>query len=90
MHTTSTTTENTMSLGYTLSNEIMDHIFEYNPQHRENMYWVLHDIRNIQYCEVCDKIIFRRIYSGRWHNKVCCYNNIVCCSITCVENYNPW
>jgi hypothetical protein len=72
-----------MTLGYTLSNEIVNYIFEYNPLHRENMLWVLHDIRNIQYCDVCDKIIMKRIYSRR-------NCNMVCCSVTCVENYNLW
>ena len=59
--------------------EILIHIFEYNPEHREKMYPVLEDIRNIPYCDVCNKIIIKYIYSRRR-----CY--LICCSMKCVDN----
>jgi hypothetical protein len=59
--------------------EILIHIYEYNPEHRKQMYWVLRDIQNIQNCQVCDKIIIKYTYSLR-------RCNMVCCSIECVDN----
>jgi hypothetical protein len=79
-----------------LPHELVIHIYEYNPQHREQMRWVLHvirsipyreqmrwildDIRNTPYCEVCDKIIIKYIYSLR-------RCGMICCSSECVDNY---
>lgn len=65
--------------------KILIHIYEFNPEHREKMKWVLHDIRNIQNCQVCSKIIVKYYYSLR-------RCNMVCCSIECVDNctYEVW
>ena len=63
-----------------LPNELIMHIYEYNPEHREKMRWVLEDIRNIQYCDVCDKIIIKLIWSRRRHE-------MICCSSECLDNY---
>jgi len=63
-----------------LPHELVIHIHEYNPQHREQMRWVLDDIRNTPYCEVCDKIIMKRIYSLRGCD-------MICCSSECLDNY---
>jgi hypothetical protein len=43
--------------------EIIMHIYEYNPEHREKMRWVLHDLRNIQYCDVCNKVIIKDCFN---------------------------
>jgi hypothetical protein len=63
-----------------LPKEIKDHIFEYNPDHRQKMYWVLKDIVDIQYCEVCNKIIIKNIYCLR-------NSDMICCSMECVDQY---
>ena len=54
--------------------EIVNHIYEYNPEHRERMKWVLQDIRYTQYCEVCKKVIMKKVYSMRGCDLVCCSN----------------
>jgi hypothetical protein len=54
--------------------------YEYYSKHRENMRWVLEDIRNIYYCEVCDKIIMRHIWSLRGG----C--DMICCLSECLDN----
>ena len=41
--------------------ELLTHIYEYNPEHREKMKWVLKDICNQQNCEVCGKMIIKHI-----------------------------
>ena len=60
--------------------ELQVHIYEYNPEHREKMKWVFKDIRNINHCEVCDKLIVKRI----WSLRRC---DMICCSSECVDNY---
>ena len=60
--------------------DITDNIFEYNPDDRQKMYWVLKDIVNIQYCEVCNKIIKKNIYCLR-------NSDMICCSMECVDQY---
>ena len=73
---------NITNLFYSLPNELQIYIFEYNPEHRKKMYWVLEDIRNPTYCDNCEKTIKTQIYSRpRRHEK--------CCSIECVDElYN--
>ena len=68
-----------MNSTFNLPYEIINHIYEYNPKHREKMYWVLDAIRNIQYCDFCDKIIIKYIYSRR-------RCDMKCCSMECVNN----
>jgi len=63
-----------------LPSHIITLIYEYNPEHREKMHWVLKDIRNIQYCEVCNKIIMKYIWSSRGDYEICC-------SSECLNNY---
>jgi len=76
-----------------LPHELLIHIYEYNPEHREKMvyvlhdirirkkmFWVLKDIRNINYCEVCDKMIIKYVWSLRGCG-------MICCSSECVDNY---
>jgi hypothetical protein len=58
--------------------ELLIHIYEYNPEHREKMVWVLQDIRNINYCYVCNKVIIKYIYSMR-------RSDITCCSLKCLD-----
>ena len=60
--------------------ELLIHMLEYNPEHREKMKWVLQDIRNKQYCDVCNKFIIKYIYSER-------RSDMICCSINCLDNY---
>ena len=60
--------------------EILIHIYEYNPEHREKMRWVCKDIRNASYCEVCNKMIIKRIWSLRGCD-------MICCSSECVDKY---
>ena len=69
-----------MSLILKLPYELLIHIYEYNPEHRAKMRWVLQDIRDITYCEVCDKIIMKRIWSWRGCD-------MICCSSECLNNY---
>ena len=45
------------------------------------MYWVLQDISDIQYCEVCKKKIIKYVWSTRRGNEICC-------SSICVDNYS--
>ena len=67
-----------------LPHEIIIHIYEYNPEHREKMKHVLQDIRDKGNCrcQVCNKIIIKRILTLRNHN------SIICCSSECVDNYD--
>ena len=69
-----------MSFMSKLPYEILINIYEYNPEHREKMYWVLKDISNAQYCDVCDKVIIKNIYSRR-------RSDMICCSKECVDDY---
>ena len=69
-----------MSLISRLPHEIVIHIYEYNPEHREKMKWVLQDICNIQYCDICNKIIMKYIYSMR-------RCDMICCSMECLDNF---
>jgi hypothetical protein len=54
---------------------VMQEILE---EHRAKMKWVFEDILNIQYCEYCDKVIIKYIYSMR-------RSDMICCSLECVE-----
>ena len=58
--------------------EILLQIYQFN-QHREKMQCVLQDIRDVQYCDACGKMIIKYIYSRRRCDKICC-------SIECVDN----
>ena len=69
-----------MDLIYKLPYELLIHIYEYNLEHREKMRWVLEDTCNTSYCEVCDKIIIKHIWSLRGCD-------MVCFSSECVDNY---
>jgi hypothetical protein len=71
---------NLLNLISKLPLELQIHIYEYNAEHREKMYWVLHDTCNIPYCEVCNKIIMKHIWSARG-------GDMICCSSKCVDNY---
>ena len=68
-----------MILGVKLPYEILIQIYEYNydPEFAKKMRWVLEDIRNPQYCEVCDKLIKKYIYSIRNCDMICCSNECV-------------
>lgn len=63
-----------------LPHEILIHIYEYNPEHREKMNSVLEEIRNSQYCDVCNRVIIKHIYSRR-------RCDMICCSIECLDNW---
>ena len=72
-----------MSVNCKLPYDLIIHIYEYNPEHREKMRWVLEDINNIPYCEVCEKIIKNQIWRLRGFD-------MVCCSSECTDNYYEW
>jgi hypothetical protein len=63
-----------------LPHELLIHIYEYNPEHREKMICVLQDICSIQYCDFCNKIIMRYI----WSKRRC---EMIFCSSECLDNY---
>lgn len=65
---------------FTLPQHIINLIYEYNPEHREKMYWTLRAIRENQFCEVCDKIIMKYVWSSRGGDETCC-------STKCLRNY---
>ena len=69
-----------MDLFSRLPQELKNHIYEYNPEHREKMYWSLRAIRENQFCEVCDKIIMKEVWSHRRGYEVCC-------SEECLDNH---
>ena len=68
-----------MDLFYKLPQELINHIYEYNAEHREKMYWNLRYISEKPFCEGCDKIIMKYIWSSRRGDEVCC-------SPECVDN----
>ena len=59
---------------------IINHIFEFNPEHREKFINILQEIRDMQRCEVCDTAIYKYIYCRR-------RSYMVCCSIECIDTY---
>jgi len=61
-----------MPLVSKLPYELVMHIYEYNPLHREQMKWVFKDIRNIIHCYVCNKQIIKYVYSMRRCDTACC------------------
>lgn len=61
-----------MDLFSKLPQELINRIYEYNPEHREKMYWTLRAISDSQFCEVCDKIIMKYVWSSRCGGEVCC------------------
>ena len=69
-----------MNLFFSLPKELINHIYEYNPQHREKIYWTLRAICENQFCEVCDKIIIKKVWSHR-------HSYEVCCSSECLDRY---
>jgi hypothetical protein len=63
-----------------LPDEIINYIFEFNPEHREKMRFVLQEIHNMQRCDICESIIIKYIYCRR-------RSYMVCCSLDCVDTY---
>jgi hypothetical protein len=55
-----------------LPTEIQIHISEYNVEHRQKFYWALKDIQEPSYCQTCDKLIKKCIWSNRNGDEVCC------------------
>jgi hypothetical protein len=53
---------------------------DYKEEHMSKMYWILRNIREIQYCEVCNKVIMRLVYSNRNSDEICC-------SFKCLDEY---
>jgi hypothetical protein len=50
-----------------------------SPLHKDRIEWLLEDIRNIQRCYVCNKLIQKRVYSSRRGcDKLCCSEECVC------------
>ena len=68
-----------MQLISKLPYELVIHVYEYNPLHREQMKWVFKDIRDISYCVACDKRIIKYVYTMRGCDKECC-------SMECVDS----
>jgi hypothetical protein len=81
-----------MDLFFKLPQELINHIYEYNPEHRKKMYWVLHAIRETQFCEVCDKIIMKYVFSHRRGYEVCCSSECLARHQGCIYYYgkNKW
>ncbi len=48
--------------------------------HRKQFYWALKEIENPEWCQVCDKIIKKCVYSYRGGVEVCC-------SDECLDNF---
>lgn len=69
-----------MDLIYKLPYELVTNTYEYDPEQRKKMKWVLEDIRNSPYCEVCNKIIIKYI----WSLRNC---DMICCSSKCLKYY---
>jgi hypothetical protein len=64
-----------------LPQTLQDLIGEFNADHREQYTLVMIELTNKhQICNICDKIIFRVVYTTH-----CSYIN--CCSFECLENY---
>ena len=55
-----------------LPREIQILISEYNLEHRKQFYWALKDIQNPSYCQTCDKLIKKDVYSYRNSDEICC------------------
>jgi hypothetical protein len=49
--------------------------------HKKNLYWVLKDIREMQYCDTCDIFLTGRVWGFRGEN----YNF---CSPYCMDNFD--
>jgi len=60
--------------------EIINYIFEFNPEHRVKMKFVLQEICNMQHCNICDTAIHKYIYCRR-------RSYMVCCSLECVDMF---
>jgi len=63
-----------------LPNDLQSTIYEYNVEHRKKFYWSLKDIENSQWCQVCDNIIKKYVFSYRRGDEVCCSNE-------CLDNF---
>lgn len=68
-----------MDFIYKLPSELIIKIFEYTQEHSEQMRPVFEEIRNMQYCDFCKKVIIKKIYSMR-------RSDIICCSMECVDS----
>jgi hypothetical protein len=60
---------------------IIDLISEFNVLHRKQLQKVLQELKNQSFCQMCNKYIFKYVYSLR-------NSGIGCCSSECVDNYN--
>jgi hypothetical protein len=52
---------------------------EFSIYHRKEFYWALQDIINTEWCQSCDKVIKKNVYSRRGGDDICC-------SEECVDN----
>ncbi len=71
-----------------LPQQLINYIYEYNPEHREKMHWSLHSIRHSQFCEVCDKIIMKYVWSSRRGDEVCCSGKCLGNYVGCLHYYS--
>lgn len=70
-----------------LPNEVKQHIYEYNSEHRKKMYWCLRQIKeNYCRCDFCDKIIIGYVYSRSSPSRKWDEDDMQCCSAECVED----
>jgi len=60
--------------------DVLNFRMNYELFHKENMKWVLHDIRHNPQCQSCNKTIIKYIYSDRG-------GELICCSAYCVDQY---
>lgn len=72
---------NMTNLLYSLPLELQRKVLTYDPEHREKMNAVFHEIHNIEKCQTCGKCIVQYVYSSRRGDEVCC-------SEICVDNYH--
>ena len=61
-------------------NEILTQTYEFSPEYKEKIHFLLKDIRNIEYCFTCNKIIKKCVYRFRGS-----YDPTVCCSSECLN-----
>jgi len=75
--------DNLLFLISQLPTELQMHINEFNVEHRKKMRWVLQDIKELEFCEVCERPVVKHIYSERGMD-------MICCSMDCVDEYRNY
>jgi hypothetical protein len=63
-----------------LAKDLQMIVNEDHVKHIKQFRWTLKEIENPQWCQVCDKIIKKYVYSYRRGDEVCCSNE-------CLDNF---